>query len=162
MRSAESVRKPRGALHRVSRNPRTKTNTQVLAVIRHSADVGKSCPPPGRSDPIKLFVSATGPIARPLIAGLLRQDHVGTGLTRSEAGARHLAEPGEEIARVSAFVGDAVDHALRQPRAEIIIDQLTPCPRTLPRWPRPPQAIGSCGSRAATSIVSQGLALSNM
>ena len=41
MRSAESVREPSGALHRVSPNPSTKTNTQVLAVILHSPDAGQ-------------------------------------------------------------------------------------------------------------------------
>ena len=50
-------------------------------------------------------------------------------MTRSEDGARTLAEPGAEVARVSAFDSDAVDQALRQPRAEIIIDQLTSLPK---------------------------------
>ena len=53
----------------------------------------------------------------------------GMAMTRSEAGARLLAELGAEVARVSAFDGDAVDQALRQPRAEIIIDQLTSLPK---------------------------------
>ena len=75
---------------------------------------------------MKVFVAgASGAIGRPLIAGLLRQVHVVTGMTRSEDGARLLAELGAEVARVSAFDGDAVEQALRQSRAEIIIDQLT-------------------------------------
>ena len=79
---------------------------------------------------MKVFVAgASGAIGRPLIAELLRQGHVVTGMTRSEAGARLLAELGAEVARVSAFDGDAVDQALRQPRAEIIIDQLTSLPK---------------------------------
>ena len=41
MRSAESVRAPIGALHRVSRTPRTKTNTRVFAGMLHSPDAGQ-------------------------------------------------------------------------------------------------------------------------
>jgi nucleoside-diphosphate-sugar epimerase len=50
-------------------------------------------------------------------------------MTRSEAGARLLAELGADVARVSAFNGDAVEQALRQSRAEIVIDQLTSLPK---------------------------------
>ena len=79
---------------------------------------------------MNVFVAgASGAIGRPLIAGLLRQVHVVTGMTRSEAGARLLAELGAEVARVSAFDGDAVEQALRQSRAEIVIDQLTSLPK---------------------------------
>jgi hypothetical protein len=79
---------------------------------------------------MKVFVAATtGPIARPLITGLLRQDDVATGLPRCEAGSRHLPELGEEIARVCAIDGDAVERALRQSQAEIIFDQLTSLPK---------------------------------
>ena len=75
---------------------------------------------------MKVFVAgASGAFGRPLIAALLRQVHLVTGMTRSEAGARLLAELGADVARVSAFNGDAVEQALRQSRAEIIIDQLT-------------------------------------
>ena len=90
----------------------------------------KSCPRSARSNPTKVLVAgASGAIGRPLIAGLLRQVHAVTGMTRSEDGARLLAEPGAEVARVSAFDSDAVDQALRQPRAEIVIDQLTSLPK---------------------------------
>jgi nucleoside-diphosphate-sugar epimerase len=72
---------------------------------------------------MKVFVAAaSGAIGRPLIAGLLREVHVVTGITRSEAGARLFAELGAEVARVSAFDGDAVEQPLRQSRAGIIID----------------------------------------
>ena len=79
---------------------------------------------------MKVFVAgASGAIGRPLIAELLRQGHVVTGMTRSEAGARLLAELGAEVARVSAFDGDAVEQALRRSRAEIVINQLTSLPK---------------------------------
>ena len=79
---------------------------------------------------MRVFVAgASGAIGRPLIAELLRQGHVVTGMTRSEAGARLLAELGAEVARVSAFDGDAVEQALRRSRAEIVIDQLTSLPK---------------------------------
>jgi nucleoside-diphosphate-sugar epimerase len=79
---------------------------------------------------MRVFVAgASGAIGQPLIAALLRQGHVVTGMTRSEAGARLLAELGADVARVSAFNGDAVEQALRQSRAEIVIDQLTSLPK---------------------------------
>ena len=79
---------------------------------------------------MRVFVAgASGAIGRPVIAELLRQGHVVTGMTRSEAGARLLAERGAKVFRVSTFDGDAVEQALRQSRAEIIIDQLTSLPK---------------------------------
>jgi nucleoside-diphosphate-sugar epimerase len=79
---------------------------------------------------MRVFVAgASGAIGRPLIAELLRQGHVVTGMTRSEAGARLLAALGAAVARVSAFDGAAVEQALRQSRAEIVIDQLTALPK---------------------------------
>ncbi len=79
---------------------------------------------------MKVFVAgASGAIGRPLIAELLRQGHAVTGMTRSETGARNLAELGAAVARVSAFHADAVQEALRQSQAELVIDQLTALPR---------------------------------
>ena len=79
---------------------------------------------------MRVFVAgASGAIGRPLIAELLRHGHALTGMTRSEAGARLLAELGAEVARVSAFDGAAVEQAVRKSRAEIVIDQLTALPK---------------------------------
>jgi hypothetical protein len=61
-----------------------------------------------------VFVAgASGAIGRPLIvAGPLRQVRVINRMARSDAGARLLAERRAEVARVSAFDGDAVEQAL--------------------------------------------------
>ena len=50
-------------------------------------------------------------------------------MTRSEAGARDLADLGAAVARVSAFDAAAVERALRDARAEVVIDELTALPR---------------------------------
>jgi nucleoside-diphosphate-sugar epimerase len=79
---------------------------------------------------MRIFVAgASGAIGRPLIAELLRQGHAVTGMTRSEAGARDLANLGVAVAKVSAFDARAVEDALHQSRAEIVIDQLTSLPK---------------------------------
>jgi nucleoside-diphosphate-sugar epimerase len=79
---------------------------------------------------MRVFVAgASGAIGRPLIAELIRQGHAVTGMTHSEAGARNLAAMGAAVAQVSAFDGPAVEQALRQSRAEIVIDQLTSLPK---------------------------------
>src|SRR5262249_47183040 len=48
---------------------------------------------------------------------------------RSESGARDLADLGAAVARVSAFDGAAVERALRDARAEVVIDELTSLPK---------------------------------
>jgi 2-alkyl-3-oxoalkanoate reductase len=79
---------------------------------------------------MRIFVAgASGAIGQPLIAELLRQGHTVTGMTRSEAGARNLTRLGATVAQVSAFDGTAVEDALRQSQAEIVIDQLTSLPK---------------------------------
>lgn len=79
---------------------------------------------------MRIFVAgASGAIGRPLIAELVRLGHDVTGMTRSEAGARNLAEWGAAVARVSAFDAPAVERALRESRAEVVIDELTSLPR---------------------------------
>jgi nucleoside-diphosphate-sugar epimerase len=50
-------------------------------------------------------------------------------MTHSEAGARNLAETGAAVARASAFDAAAVEQALRDARAEVVIDELTSLPR---------------------------------
>src|SRR4051794_16000597 len=79
---------------------------------------------------MRVFVAgASGAIGRPLITELIRRGHEVTGLTRSESGARGLAALGVAVARASAFDGAAVERALRDARAEVVIDQLTSLPR---------------------------------
>jgi nucleoside-diphosphate-sugar epimerase len=79
---------------------------------------------------MRIFVAgASGAIGQPLIAELLRQGHMVTGMTRSEAGAQHLTRLGAAVARVNAFDGPAVEDALRQSRAEVVIDQFTSLPK---------------------------------
>jgi nucleoside-diphosphate-sugar epimerase len=79
---------------------------------------------------MNVFVAgASGAIGRPLIAELVRRGHTVTGMTRSDAGARALADLGAAVARVSAFDAPAVERALRESRPEVVIDQLTALPR---------------------------------
>src|SRR5262245_13634208 len=74
---------------------------------------------------MRIFVAgASGAIGPPLIAELVRRGHEVTGMTRSEVGARNLAEIGAAVARLNAFDGAAVEQALRDARAEVVIDQL--------------------------------------
>jgi nucleoside-diphosphate-sugar epimerase len=51
-------------------------------------------------------------------------------MTRSEAGARQLESLGATVAQASAYDAPAVEQALRQSRAEVVIDELTALPRT--------------------------------
>src|SRR5262245_11707322 len=78
-----------------------------------------------------VFVAgASGAIGRPLIAELVRRGHTVTGMTRSDAGARALADLGAAVARVSAFDAAGLEEALRRSRAEVVIDELTSLPRS--------------------------------
>jgi nucleoside-diphosphate-sugar epimerase len=93
---------------------------------------------------MNVFVAgASGAIGRPLIAELVRRGHTVTGMTRSDAGARALADLGAAVARVSAFDAPAVERAIRESRAEVVIDQLT----ALPRHPSA-MAAAAAGDRA--------------
>lgn len=79
---------------------------------------------------MRVFVAgASGAIGQPLIAELVRQGHVVTGMTRSEAGAQKLVDMGATVAMVSAFDKAAVEDALRRSQAEVVIDQLTALPK---------------------------------
>lgn len=79
---------------------------------------------------MRIFVAgASGAIGQPLIAELVRRGHEVTGMTHSEAGARKLADIGAAVARVSAFDAAAVEQALRDARAEVVIDELTSLPK---------------------------------
>src|SRR5215207_1419923 len=80
---------------------------------------------------MNVFVAgASGAIGRPLIAELVRRGHTVTGMTRSDAGARALADLGAAVARVSAFDAAGLEEALRRSRAEVVIDELTALPRS--------------------------------
>ena len=79
---------------------------------------------------MRIFVAgASGAIGQPLVAELVRRGHEVTGMTRPEAGARHLADMGAAVAHVSAFDAAAVEQALRDARAEVVIDELTSLPK---------------------------------
>src|SRR5262245_57413559 len=80
---------------------------------------------------MNVFVAgASGAIGRPLVAELVRRGHTVTGMTRSDAGARALADLGAAVARVSAFDAPGLEEALRRSRAEVVIDELTALPKS--------------------------------
>src|SRR5262245_22552288 len=79
---------------------------------------------------MRIFVAgASGAIGEPLVAELVRRGHEVTGMTHSEAGARHLADMGAAVAQVSAFDAGAIEQALKDARAEVVIDELTSLPK---------------------------------
>jgi nucleoside-diphosphate-sugar epimerase len=78
---------------------------------------------------MNMFVAgASGAIGRPLVAELVRRGHAVTGMTRSEAGARALAALGAAVAQVSAFDAPALEQAVRESGADVVIDELTALP----------------------------------
>src|ERR1700677_744626 len=78
---------------------------------------------------MRVFVAgASGAIGEPLIAELLKQGHSVVGMTTSETGAKKLEDQGAEPAIVNAFDAMAVEAALRQSKAEVVIDELTSLP----------------------------------
>jgi nucleoside-diphosphate-sugar epimerase len=76
-----------------------------------------------------LVAGASGAIGQPLVAELVRRGHEVTGMTHAEAGARRLADMGAAVAQVSVFDAAAVEQALREARAEVVIDELTSLPK---------------------------------
>jgi 2-alkyl-3-oxoalkanoate reductase len=79
---------------------------------------------------MRIFVAgASGAIGQPLVAELVRRGHEVTAMTHSAAGARHLADRGAAVAQVSAFDAAAIERALRDARAEVVIDELTSLPK---------------------------------
>ena len=98
---------------------------------------------------MNIFVAgASGAIGRPLLAELVRQGHAVTGMTNSDAGARVIAGLGAAVARVSAFDAPALERALRESRAEVVIDELT----ALPRHPSEMAALSATASCASAVI----------
>src|SRR5262245_52384918 len=80
---------------------------------------------------MNVFVAgASGAIGRPLVAELVRRGHAVTGMTRSDAGATALADLGAAASRVSAFDAPGLEQALRESKAEVVIDELTALPKS--------------------------------
>jgi 2-alkyl-3-oxoalkanoate reductase len=79
---------------------------------------------------MNVFIAgASGAIGRPLVAELIRRGNTVTGMTRSDAGAKALADLGAAVARVSAFDAEGLERALREFKAEVVIDELTSLPK---------------------------------
>ena len=72
---------------------------------------------------------ASGAIGIPLIAELLRQGHTITGMAQSEASANKLIAAGARAAIANAFDRASVEIAIRESRADVVIDQLTSLPK---------------------------------
>jgi 2-alkyl-3-oxoalkanoate reductase len=80
---------------------------------------------------MNVFIAgASGAIGRPLVAELVRRGHSVTGMTRSDAGATALSNLGAAVARVSAFDAARLEQALRESKAEVVIDELTSLPKS--------------------------------
>jgi nucleoside-diphosphate-sugar epimerase len=80
---------------------------------------------------VNVFIAgASGAIGRPLVAELLRRGHAVTGMTRSEAGAEALSTLGATVVRASAFDAPGLEKALRESKAEVVIDELTALPKS--------------------------------
>ena len=80
---------------------------------------------------MKVFMAgASGAIGQPIVTELLRRGHSVTGMTSSDRGAAKLAALGANLARASAFDAAAVEAAVRESQAEVLIDQLTSLPQT--------------------------------
>jgi nucleoside-diphosphate-sugar epimerase len=79
---------------------------------------------------MRVFVAgASGAIGQPIVAELIRQGHVVTAMTHSDTGARVLAGLGATVARVSAMDAAALEKAVRDAKAEMVIDELTALPK---------------------------------
>ncbi len=79
---------------------------------------------------MNIFVAgASGAIGQPLIAELIRHGHTVTGMTRSARGAKDLSILGAKVVGVDALDAVAIENALRESRAEVVIDELTSLPR---------------------------------
>jgi 2-alkyl-3-oxoalkanoate reductase len=80
---------------------------------------------------MKIFLAgASGAIGQPLIAELIRQGHRVTGMTQSADGAKRLVALGAAAAVADAFDAAAVEEALRESGAEVVIDELTSLPKS--------------------------------
>jgi nucleoside-diphosphate-sugar epimerase len=86
---------------------------------------------------MRVFVAgASGAIGEPLIAELLKQGHTVIGMTSSEARAGNLQRQGAEPIIANALDTDAVEAALRQSKADAVIDELTSLPKEQTDMPK--------------------------
>ena len=78
---------------------------------------------------MKVFVAgASGAIGQPIVAELIRQGHTVTGIARSTSRLDGLANSGPTCVAVDVFDRNAVEQALRDSQAEVVIDELTSLP----------------------------------
>ncbi len=102
---------------------------------------------------MNVFVAgASGAIGRPLIAELVRRGHAVTGMTRSDAGAKALANLGASVARVSAFDAEGLEQAVRAARPEVVIDQLTALPASPAGMAEAWSVASAVGRRTSSAI----------
>ncbi len=79
---------------------------------------------------MRVFVAgASGAIGQPLITELVRRGHTVTGMSRSVEAAHKLVDLGASVVSVDAFDGVALERALRDSEAEVVIDELTSLPK---------------------------------
>jgi 2-alkyl-3-oxoalkanoate reductase len=91
----------------------------------------------GEERTVRVFVAgASGAIGEPLIAELLKKGHSVVGMTTSEARAKNLESQGAEPVIVDAFHAAEVEAALRQAKAEVVIDELTSLPKEQSDMPK--------------------------
>jgi nucleoside-diphosphate-sugar epimerase len=85
---------------------------------------------------MRIFIAgATGVIGRPLVAELIQQGHTVTALSRSEAGSQRLTALGVTTKVANIFNAKELEEALRQSKAEVVIDQLTSLPKDPSQFP---------------------------
>lgn len=78
---------------------------------------------------MKVFVAgASGAIGQPIVAELIRKGHTVTGIARSTARLEGLKKLGAQVRAVDVFDSLAVERAMRDSQAEVVIDQLTSLP----------------------------------
>ena len=78
---------------------------------------------------MKIFVAgASGAIGQPIIAELIRQGHTVTGIARSAERLQGIKKLGAQALAVDVLDANAVEQALRDSQAEVVIDELTSLP----------------------------------
>lgn len=86
---------------------------------------------------MRVFVAgASGAVGEPLIAELLKRGHSVVGMTTNEMRGRNLVRQGAEARIVNAFDAEAVEAALRDSQAEVVIDELASLPKELGDMPK--------------------------
>jgi nucleoside-diphosphate-sugar epimerase len=78
---------------------------------------------------MKVFVAgASGAIGQPIVAELIRNGHTVTGIARSTARLEGIKKLGAQVRAVDVFGRKALEQALRDSQAEVVIDELTSLP----------------------------------